>query len=119
MAQLEDIEQRETLEIADLDAADWNDFGIEQGWSDGMPLIPPTEEAVAKFLLATQMAQHRITYGSRFGREIGLIHRALQQSSRRHQQVLGVDRLCRHHYRRRTHQDSDESSHGLPPDCVV
>lgn len=34
----------------DMDA--FNDFAIEQGWGDGLPLIPPTENRVRAFLSA-------------------------------------------------------------------
>lgn len=33
-----------------LDAEDFNDFALEMGWSDGLPLIPPTETRVRRFL---------------------------------------------------------------------
>ncbi len=40
----------EVIEVGDLDAAQWNDYAIEQGWSDGLPLIMPTEAAVDRFV---------------------------------------------------------------------
>ncbi len=45
----DDVEELEVLEIGDLDFDQWNEYAIEQGWSDGMPLLPPTETAVARF----------------------------------------------------------------------
>ena len=45
-----DIDNSDILEIADLDVGAWNDFAIQRGWSDGMPLIPPTEAAVDRFV---------------------------------------------------------------------
>ena len=42
----------EALEIADLSPEDWNDYAIEQGWSDGLPMVMPTEAAVEKFVAA-------------------------------------------------------------------
>jgi len=37
----------EVLDLGDMDFDAFNDFAIEQGWSDGMPMIPPTEAKVA------------------------------------------------------------------------
>ena len=34
------------LELGDMDAEAWNDFAEAQGWSDGLPLVMPVEEAV-------------------------------------------------------------------------
>ena len=42
----------ETIDIADLAPDQFNELAIEQGWSDGLPLIPPTEAAVARFVAA-------------------------------------------------------------------
>ena len=39
----------EALDLGDLAPDQWNDYAIEQGWSDGLPLVMPTEEAVARF----------------------------------------------------------------------
>ncbi|WP_119419174.1 hypothetical protein [Desertibaculum subflavum] len=44
-------------EVIDLDIPDseaWNDFALAQGWSDGMPLVMPTEAAVARFTAAAR-----------------------------------------------------------------
>lgn len=40
----------EIVEIGDLDFDAWNEYAAEQGWSDGLPMIPPTEEKVAQFV---------------------------------------------------------------------
>lgn len=45
-----DMIESEVVEIGDLDPAQWNDYALEQGWGDGMPLMPPTEGAVARFV---------------------------------------------------------------------
>lgn len=45
-----DLTESEVVEIGDLDPAQWNDYALEQGWGDGMPLMPPTEGAVARFV---------------------------------------------------------------------
>lgn len=45
----ENVEELEVVEIGDLDLDKWNEYAIDQGWSDGMPLLPPTEAAVARF----------------------------------------------------------------------
>jgi len=37
---------------ADLDIEAFNDFAIEKGWGDGLPLVPPTENRVRAFLAA-------------------------------------------------------------------
>jgi hypothetical protein len=39
----------ELVEIGDLDTEAWNEFAVEQGWSDGLPMIAPTEAKVARF----------------------------------------------------------------------
>jgi hypothetical protein len=37
-------------EIVDIgEAEDWTEYAIAQGWSDGLPLVPPTEAAVDRF----------------------------------------------------------------------
>ena len=33
-------------------AAEWIEFYYQQGWSDGLPLVPPTEESVQAMLAA-------------------------------------------------------------------
>ena len=40
----------ELIEVGDLDPEQWNDYAIEQGWSDGMPLLQPTEDKVGRFV---------------------------------------------------------------------
>ena len=40
----------EVIEVDDLDPAQWNDYAIDQGWSDGFPLVPPTEQAVKRLV---------------------------------------------------------------------
>ena len=45
-----DMPDVETLKIPDFDAEEWNDFAISQGWSDGLPLLMPTEELVDQFV---------------------------------------------------------------------
>jgi len=47
---MKDLSDSETVDIGDLDAEDWNEYAIAQGWSDGMPLAVPTEAAVARFV---------------------------------------------------------------------
>ncbi|MEZ5817498.1 MAG: hypothetical protein R3D44_10480 [Hyphomicrobiaceae bacterium] len=39
----------EVVEIGDLDTEAWNELAVEQGWSDGLPMIAPTEQKVARF----------------------------------------------------------------------
>lgn len=40
----------EVIELDDLDPGAWNDYAIERGWSDGFPLVAPTEDAVERFI---------------------------------------------------------------------
>ena len=40
----------EVLEIPEMDPDAWADFVEGQGWTDGLPLVPPTEEAVARMM---------------------------------------------------------------------
>ncbi len=44
----------QTIEVEDVLAA--NELFHERGWSDGLPIIPPTEEAVAEFLSVSELA---------------------------------------------------------------
>ncbi len=37
---------------AELDIESFNDFALEKGWGDGLPLVPPTEGRVRAFLAA-------------------------------------------------------------------
>lgn len=39
-----------TLDVPDLDPAAWLAWTEEQGWGDGLPTVPPTEELVAAML---------------------------------------------------------------------
>ncbi|MBO0712044.1 MAG: hypothetical protein J2P47_12280, partial [Acetobacteraceae bacterium] len=41
--------ESEVLDIGELGADGWCEFAIEQGWSDGLPLVAPTEAAVERF----------------------------------------------------------------------
>ncbi|MFT5447148.1 MAG: hypothetical protein ACI9DC_002323 [Gammaproteobacteria bacterium] len=45
-----DIEDQEKVDIGDMNADEWNDFAAEQGWSDGLPLVMPTEAAVQRLV---------------------------------------------------------------------
>lgn len=45
-----DAAARETIDLGDIDPEQWNDYALEQGWSDGFPLIAPTDDAVARFV---------------------------------------------------------------------
>jgi hypothetical protein len=45
----EDIDSA-VIEVGDLDPAQWNDYAIDRGWSDGFPLVMPTPDAVARFV---------------------------------------------------------------------
>ncbi|MCB1739988.1 MAG: hypothetical protein KDK91_06445, partial [Gammaproteobacteria bacterium] len=41
---------RQTIEIDEFDIEQWNEYAQSQGWSDGLPLYLPTEQAVARFV---------------------------------------------------------------------
>jgi hypothetical protein len=45
-----DPTQNEVVEIGNLDLDQWNDYAIERGWSDGLPLMPPAEEKVERMV---------------------------------------------------------------------
>ena len=45
-----DPTESELIEVGDLDPMQWNDYAIEQGWSDGLPLFMPTENLVHRFV---------------------------------------------------------------------
>ena len=49
---MKDTPETELIDIPELDAEGWNEYALEQGWGDGMPLALPTEAAVAKFVAA-------------------------------------------------------------------
>src|SRR5689334_10689939 len=49
---MSDTAESELIEIGDLDAEAWAEYAERQGWSDGLPLVPPTEAAVARFVEA-------------------------------------------------------------------
>ncbi|MEZ5854644.1 MAG: hypothetical protein R3D67_07805 [Hyphomicrobiaceae bacterium] len=40
----------ELIDLDDLDVESFNEYAIQKGWSDGMPLYVPTEEKVARFV---------------------------------------------------------------------
>ncbi len=45
-----DETESEVIEVGDLDFAQWNEYAIDRGWSDGFPLIMPTESVVDRFV---------------------------------------------------------------------
>jgi hypothetical protein len=40
----------EVIDLGDLDAEAWNEYALEQDWSDGFPMMVPTEAAVGQFV---------------------------------------------------------------------
>ncbi len=42
--------ESEVIELDDLDPEQWNSYAAERGWSDGFPLVAPTEAAVERFV---------------------------------------------------------------------
>jgi hypothetical protein len=49
-----DTADGETVDIGDLDFEAWNEFAATQGWSDGLPMVPPVEAAVDRFVRAVK-----------------------------------------------------------------
>jgi hypothetical protein len=47
---MEPAPQTEFLDLDDLDQAEWDEYARAQGWSDGFPLVMPTEALVARFV---------------------------------------------------------------------
>jgi hypothetical protein len=47
---MKDIADQEVIDLEDMDVEAFNEFAVQQGWSDGMPLYIPTETKVAKFV---------------------------------------------------------------------
>lgn len=43
---MSEYEDEEFVDLDELDPIAWNEFAIEQGWSDGLPLMMPTRQAV-------------------------------------------------------------------------
>ena len=40
----------EILDIPDMDPDSWAEYVEAQGWTDGLPLVPPTEAAVTRMV---------------------------------------------------------------------
>ena len=47
---MRDTPETELLDIPELDGEGWNEYALDHGWGDGMPLTVPTEAAVEKFV---------------------------------------------------------------------
>jgi hypothetical protein len=47
---MSDAAEAEVLEIPEMDPDAWADYVEAQGWTDGLPLVPPAEEAVARMM---------------------------------------------------------------------
>jgi hypothetical protein len=45
-----DLSETELVDIGELGPEDWTEYAIEQGWSDGLPMVMPTEAAVERFV---------------------------------------------------------------------
>ena len=50
---MEAMAEIEVLDLGEMDQAQWNEYAFAQGWSDGFPLIMPTEDLVDRFLATT------------------------------------------------------------------
>ena len=51
---MSDLSDQEFIDLENMDLEDWNQFAIEQGWSDGFPLHIPTEAAVERMMERTR-----------------------------------------------------------------
>ena len=49
---MSDTADAEILEIPEMDADAWAEYVEAQGWTDGLPLVPPGEAAVARMMKA-------------------------------------------------------------------
>ena len=47
---MSDTAEAEVLEIPEMDHDTWADYVEAQGWTDGLPLVPPTEDAVQRMM---------------------------------------------------------------------
>ena len=47
---MSDQSEAEVIDIGELGPEAWTEYAIEQGWSDGFPLVAPTEAAVETFV---------------------------------------------------------------------
>lgn len=68
---------------------DVNKFFNEQGWADGLPIVPPTRERVEEFLKYTDLPAHQ---------KIGDIPVAYRQITPFHVAVVGVMAGCKPEY---------------------
>ena len=46
---MKEASETEVIELDDLGPEQWNEYVFERGWSDGFPLVVPTEAAVERF----------------------------------------------------------------------
>lgn len=49
-----DKAETETIDVGELSPDEWNEMAIREGWSDGLPLVMPTEAAVERFVKAVR-----------------------------------------------------------------
>lgn len=54
MLDIPNLETSEVIEMSESAVTDWNETALELGWSDGMPVVPPTEAAVKAFVAAAR-----------------------------------------------------------------
>jgi hypothetical protein len=47
---MSDPAESELLDLPDMDPDTWAEYVEAQGWTDGLPLVPPTEDAVARMV---------------------------------------------------------------------
>jgi len=40
----------ETIDLGHMEPGEWNEYARDQGWSDGFPLVMPTEDLVERFI---------------------------------------------------------------------
>ncbi|PRZ43595.1 hypothetical protein CLV47_102285 [Antricoccus suffuscus] len=44
---------QQLLDVPEMDGADWFEYALGEGWSDGLPVVPPTVELVDRMIEAT------------------------------------------------------------------
>ena len=47
---MSDTAEAEILDLPDMDPDSWAEYVEAQGWTDGLPLVPPTEDAVTRMM---------------------------------------------------------------------
>ena len=84
-----DTAAQETAVVFEGSFEEVNDYFYTKRWTDGLPIVPPTEEKVEQFLKYS---------GRRPGEALGLLHPALQPATVQSIAINGVMAGCRPEY---------------------